>query len=207
MEISMEIDQTERYIHINGFHADDIEKSRAFWRDITAKYPGYTADFCYRNCGAPVEFMREIGAVLQDSCIETRLARADFVPVPNSRATLVTGGNFAAFAELHDRANPDFYWSSERIGRDLSRWRIFTRGRAYVMMSLWYDPAEIFALEAAGAGEGAALLSAEAEYAFETGKTYILFMTDDDRPAQREAALAAGFAACGRYSSYRVHTL
>ncbi len=178
----------------------------------------------YRNCAVPRDFMRAVGAAPLESCVETRLSPASFTPV-FSRETLspVTENNFAAFRAIHDRANPAMYWTGDRVARDLRRWHILLCGNSggadlengrhkgippeiptsYVMMSLWGDVPEIFAVEAADAREGAALLTAVAEYAFAAGKASVLNMVDDSSAMRLEAARLTGFAPCGTYAAYR----
>ena len=196
-------DEDEKHLQINDFCAETPEDCRAFWRELRDKYAGYDVDFCYHNCDVPIDFMEEIGAVMLESCVEMRVAQENFSPVFGDEMTPVTDENFAVFAAVHDKTNPGMYWTSERIARDLDRWRIYTREDSYVMISLWDDIAEIFALEAADSEEGAALLSAAAEFAFGAGKTGVLFMVDDGAEIQCEAARIVGFAACGRYTAYR----
>ena len=196
-------EETEKHLQVNDFYPECPEDCFSFWRGLQDRYEGYEVDFCYHNHEAPIAFLKEIGASLLESCVEARLTQENFTLVYGLEATLVSNGNLAEFVAMHDKVNHEMYWTGERISRDLSQWRIYMCGKAYVMMSIWGDIAEIFALEATNAKEGAALLSTVAAFAFETGKTAVLMMVDDNTPIQLEAARLVGFAECGRYRNYR----
>ena len=195
--------ESDKHIQINDLNPDDLKNDPSFWRDIQNKYAGYEIDFCYHNCEIPVEFIAEIGAALLESCVETRLVQQNFTPICRFEPTLVTNDNLSTFKALHDKANPGMFWTSEKISQDLSRWNIYMCEDSYVMMSLWSDVSEIFALEATNETTGAALLSAAAKFAFETVKTGVLFMIDDDAIIHAKAAQSIGFVECGKYIAYR----
>ena len=197
------IEDAEKHIQINEFLAETPEGYRSFWQDLQNKYSGYEIDFCYHNCDAPAKFMGEIGANLLESCVEMRLAAGTFMPAEESEPLRITNENFERFAALHDKDESDMYWTSARVWQDLSRWCIFVCGDSYVMMSLWGDVPEIFALEAEDEARGAALLSAAVTSAFSAGKTAVLFMANEDAQVQTDAALSVGFAKCGKYVAYR----
>ena len=201
------VDENDKHIQINDLYVENLESFLSFWRDLQNKYAGYEIDFCYHNCEVPIEFMHDIGMTLLESCVETRLVQKNFAPVYMDciEPTLVTLENFAAFSILHDKTNPEMFWTSEKISKDLSRWRIYMYGDSYAMMSLWGDVSEIFALETLNSNEsvGAVLLSEACKFAFETGKTGVLIMIDDDSPVQVKTAKSVGFIECGKYAAYR----
>lgn len=197
------LDETEKHIQVNDFHAQDEENYRSFWRDLQAKYTGYEIDFCYHNAEVPVAFMKEIGAILLESCVEMRLVKVEFAPVYKVETIPVTNENFDLFTVLHDKINPNMYWTSQRVRRDLCQWCIFVCNDAYVMMSLWGNDAEVFALESSSTDSEAALLSAAAAFAFKAGKTSVVMMVDDNAPGQADTARSVGFAECGTYIAYR----
>lgn len=194
----------EKRIQANDLALDNILEYRTFWRDIQSQYIGYEVDFCFHNCNIPTDFMIEIGAVLLETCVETRLLHNKFTPVYGKReGVFVTDQTFTVFKSLHDNLNPKMYWTSERISRDLNCWSIYICGDSYVLMSLWGDAPEVYALETRNSEDGAALLSAVIEFALKKGKHNILFMIDEDSRIQFEAARSVGFTICGRYIAYR----
>lgn len=197
--------EKEKHIQINDLDFDNNFEYHNFWRDIQSQYNGYEVDFCYHNCNVPIDFMKEIGAVLLESCIESRLLHDKFTPVYGIKeGAFVTEKTFSVFKLLHDNLDPKMYWTSERIGRDLSYWSIYICDDSYVLMSLWGDTPEVYALVTTNADDGAALLSAVTEYAFKMGKNSILFMIDDCSKIQFDAARSVGFATCGKYIAYRL---
>lgn len=196
--------EKEKRIQVNDLAFDNNLEYRTFWRDIQSQYIGYEIDFCYKNCNIPTDFMIEIGAVLLESCIESRLLHNKFTPVyGKEEGVFVTDKTFTVFKSLHDNLSPQMYWTSERISRDLSCWSIYICGDSYVLMSLWGDTPEVFALVTSNSDDGAALLSAVTECAFKMGKNSILFMIDEGSCIQFEAARSVGFDICGRYIAYR----
>ena len=198
--------ESENHIQINDLTITDLKANPNFWRDLQDKYANCEIDFCchnLKNCEIPVEFMREINANLLESCVETRLTRENFTPVHGLELTLVTYENISIFTELHDKTNPEMFWTGKKISRDLSQWRIYMRENSYILMSLWGDISEIFALEIQDEFIGAVLLSAAAEFAFESDKKSVLFMIDDGAIIQVKAAQSAGFTKCGKYIAYR----
>ena len=197
------VEEIEKHIQVNEFHAGNVGDFLAFWQGLKDKYMGFEIDFCYHHCDVPVEFMSEIDAVLLESCIETRLAQANFISVGDLELTLVTAENFIKFAELHDSANPSMYWSSKRIEKDLNRWLIYMCKDNYILMSLWSEIAEIYKIEMNDRNIGEVLVSKASEYAFKTGKTGVLCMVDDDALKEFEILQAVGFIRCGRYIAYQ----
>ena len=192
----------------NILFKEHFEKSagdyRKFWQELCEKYPGWTVDFVYRNCEPPAEFITEIGARILETHIITELTSETFDCSNEPKATPVTAENFNIFAKLHDNVDTEFAYPNARIAEDMSRWRIFMQSDAYVMMSFWNDTPEIFILEISNADEGALLLATAASYAFSNGIAKLDFFIDANRPIEMEAALRAGFTACGMSIAYRV---
>jgi hypothetical protein len=140
---------------------------------------------------------------LLESCVETRLSPENFVPTDGCELTIVTNGNFAEFAALHDNANPAMYWTSERIIRDLSQWCMYMYKSNYILMRLTNDEAEIYAIKASEKYIGETLVSAASKCAFKIGKPYILYMIDENAPGELEIAQTVGFTGCGKYVAYQ----
>ena len=195
----------------NILFKEHFEKSavdyRRFWQEICAKYPGWTADFVYRNAEPPMEFIKEIGARLLEALRITILTGETFSYSDKTDATPVNAENFHIFARLHKNIDPEFAHPNERIAGNLDRWRIFMKGSAYVMMSYWSKEPEIFALVAKDAHEGALLLAAAAKYAFADGLKKLDFYVDVDAPMEMEAAAKIGFTETGKSIAYRVDSI
>jgi hypothetical protein len=196
--------ENENYVEIKNYMPENAEGFNAFWRELNEKYPGCMFDFVYNNTDAPEELLAGIGAEKIDSCFEMRLTHASFLTVAcENGVRLVTPESFDSFAVLHDRINPDMYWTSERIRADLTRWRIFRRGEAYLLLSFWSN-VEVYAVEAEDTETKASLLCAAAEYAFGEGRDGVLWMVDDYAPGDVALAERIGFTQTGRYQCYRV---
>lgn len=202
--MKMHIDGDTKHIQIDDLVRGDADWDASFVRGLRGRYPGYTVDFCYHNSEAPVDLLAEAGAIPLETCVETRLVRDRFRPAPDGGVVPVGEENFAVFKAIHDAKNPGMYWSGVRIGDNLSQWRIYRNGEDYVLMAMWGDVPEIFALEAESRNAGATLLSAAARSAFAAGAESILYMIDDGAEGSLEMAVSVGFSICGRYVAYRV---
>jgi len=200
MKIS--IIESEKHVNVKEFFAENQDGYNVFWQDLCKKYRGWTIEFIYRNCNPPIEFLSQVSAALLESSIITSLTREDFIPTIWHSVTLVTAENFDSFTPLHDKL-PNMYWTSTRILADLTRWRIYMLGNSYVLMSLWGNDAEIFALEISTIEEGRELLSVAASYAFENSKTKLLYFVEDDSHLHLESAQNVGFIVCGKSVAYQ----
>jgi len=207
MKPEIAIIEKEKYVLVKEFFAENIEGYRTFWQDLCEKCPGWEIDFVYRNCEPPAEFLESIGVKLIDSAIIMELTKENFrhrkVSADEIDTVPITADNYSIFALIHDKANPEMFWTSERIAEKPDRWRIYMNGSSYVMMSLWGDESEIFALEVQNADEGAALLSTAVKFAFEIGKHKVLYFVSDDVPMLLASAQQVGFATCGTCATYQ----
>ena len=136
------------------------------------------------------------------SLIEGRLPEGQ-APGLGNDIIKVTETELKEFVGLHDRCNPDMFWTGDRIARDLGKWCIYMLGDNYVLMSLWADAADVYALEVSDVNTGIALLSAAVEYAQSIGKNEVVMFVDEDAVIEIEAVRALGFAECGRFKGYR----
>jgi hypothetical protein len=216
----------KRKVNIGGveFHVWDVDRQlqlddindsdlRRIWPQIETDFADYEKWYCCHNTDTPA-FISEIDAVLEDDCTEMRLY-ADAPEAKNltgyevAGMVRVTEGNFAEFAALHDARSPDISWTSERIRRDLSRWGIFALRsgggfNAYILLAVSNPTmAEIYVVDAPDTGQRKALITYAAKYAFENGKSEVLFQADRDS-AEYEEALAVGFEIKGFYKGYRI---
>lgn len=191
------------HLQVDDFIAKDDDERSAFWQELRHKYPGYEIDFCFHNCEVPIGFMAEIGMELLESCLESRLVEENFNPVGECVVTPVSQENFSTFKALHDEMSPEMFWSGERIGQDLDRWRIFMTDEDYVLMSLWGDVSEIYALQVKNTVQGVSLLSAAAAAAFDMGKKSVLFMIGEGSNVEFDSAQSVGFKVVGKHIAYR----
>jgi len=202
----------EKYIQV-----DDITDAglRAIWPRLVADYPGFHVDFTFHNTLAPIGFLNEIGAEVADDCIEARLLQKDLIEPPAAEANLaitrIDASNYATFAALHDKANPEMYWTSTRLKKNIEsggRWDIFgifdgETLRSYGFLRSW----EIYCVHADRNDIEAhvALIAAMSKQAFEIDPNAdVLFMIDVKDYVQLGAALHLGFRRAGHYISYSV---
>ena len=73
----------------------------------------------------------------------------------------------------------------------------------YVLMSLWGDVSEIYALQVKNTVQGVSLLSAAAAAAFDMGKKSVLFMIGEGSNVEFDSAQSVGFKVVGKYIAYR----
>ena len=200
------VEESEHYLQANDISITDIN---VLWEQMKIYYENYDVMFCYHNTKVPVGFMSIIGAVLVDDCVEMRLAEKYFKVSDIYNVVQVTEIDFEAFAAFHDERNPEMYWTSERIKKDLNRWGIFmlssgSQIASYILIAMWNPTqAEIFCVETTEHIQGEALIAAASAFAFEKGKTEVLYMADENTIAHK-AALAIGFHITGYYQGYEI---
>ena len=104
--IEIFVNQSEKQIAI---HDIDEASAKAAWPAIAAAYPGFTADFCFRDTLAPIAFLKEIGAAEHENCVIMRLLPKDFVDIPACDTGGVQGrvAEIAEFARTTLAADPD----------------------------------------------------------------------------------------------------
>ena len=200
------VEEADSYLQINDVCGTDLGR---IWEHIKTDYRTYDKWICYHNTEVPLAALNEIDAVLEDNSVEMRVDIGKIVDPETPGIDQVTEDNFDDFAAYHDINNPDMFWTSERIRRDLSRWVIYTtrknnRISGYVLMSLW-DPiqAEIYCINASDRAQCDLLITCAVRYASESGKKEVLFMADENEIGY-EAALSIGFAVTGFYRGYVV---
>jgi hypothetical protein len=201
------------YVEVKNYLFQGKEAFQLFYDELIKKYPACALDFVYTETDAPEEQMNEIGAKKVDSCVRLRLPDADAFNYANDGAACtayaidpVTPATFDAFAEIHDRKNPDMYWTSARIKAAMSRWRIYRADEDYILLGIWDDAAEVYALEAKDIPAMASLLRQACTFAFRINKTGVIWMVDEDKPDEIKLAEGLGFVKTGVYRSYRVYT-
>ena len=206
MENNFIVSDIDKYLQINDISGEDLAK---IWKQVKTDYASYEKWICYHNYSEiPFKLLEEIGAVLEDDCIETRLAKGGFSYSEASGVVRITVDNFDEFAALHHKRNPEMV-KSERIRRNFSRWGIFallmdSRVTDYIILATGHPvEAEIFCVEASDSDKCKKLISYAAKYAFDSGKEEVLYMADEDTMAHK-AAISVGFANTGFYKGYGV---
>jgi hypothetical protein len=198
------VEDNDRYLQINDIRNADLIR---ILERLQTDYMGYDIWFCYHNTEPPVETLNKIGAVLEDDNIEMRLTDDNFLPFETFDVVRVTDDNFEEFSAYHNERNPDMYWTSERIERDLSRWGIFTlwtdsKITGYILLSMWDSfQSEIYCVDATDNIRCQVLISSAAKYAFDNGKKELLYMADENTNGHI-AAEAVGFTRTGFYKGY-----
>jgi len=115
--IGVLVEEAEKYLQINDSSDMDI----GFWEQQRSRYAGYDVAFCYHNAAPPVEFLSSIGAAIVYDSVEMRLSKDEPPTAIAHDVHPIDESSFGVFAALHDRRNPDMYWTSRRVGDDLSR--------------------------------------------------------------------------------------
>lgn len=205
------IEGKEKYMQVN-----DVPGSRigGLWEEIKAGFDGLDVFFCFHNTDAPTDFLHSIGAFLADDTVEMRLRNEGESLVPFSLPqgiTTVTEGNFAAFADFHDRHNPEMYHTSKRVKEKPNIWQIFLLQQqkdiqGYLMImkpAAASGQSEIFCLQAENFQQSEKLLQGGISQRFKCGDSEILYMADKGSFGQKAAA-ALGFKTVGKYQGYSV---
>lgn len=120
---------SDKYLGLNsmliekGFD-EALEELLRYWRD---RYAGFS--WCFylpsENTEA-LEFMKKSGfEVVSRDTVDVLLFKNYISDGVSKNVIVVDGGNFELFGDLHSRCDNEMYWTSERIKKDLDRWRIF----------------------------------------------------------------------------------
>ena len=178
------------------------------------KFRGYDLYLGYaKDNKEAVEFLERHGfACIEDSFNNTALLD-QCPPVEGSGSVLrITRENFECFRALHDRAEEDMYWNSERIDADLDRWTILAKvqdGQAVGCVYYVRNNPEWFEIFGSDAQEGREdpllvrdLLRQALSCAKQQGGKYrTFFCSGREVPAAEEA----GFRKIGEYVCYEKH--
>jgi len=201
------ISDIDQYLQINDISGSDLAK---IWVKIKADYASYEKWLCYRNYNEiPFALLDEIGAVLEDDCIETHLFADNFICSEVFRVTRVTEESLDEFVAYHAKCNPENGARCKIIKRNFPQWGIFTlmtdnQITDYVIISM-KNPvqAEIFCVEASDSTKCRDLITSAAKYAFDNGKKDILYMSDENT-LTHQAAISIGFVETGFYKGYEI---
>jgi len=204
--ITAYVEDSENYLQINDICDADLER---IWQHLRSDYADYDKWFCYHNMECPSILTCEFGAVIKDDNIETKLTSLDYYKYDANCVVRVTDENFAEFAVHHDELQPEMYWTSERLKRDLLRWGIFilragNKTVGYIILSMGDAiQAEIFCVKTLSKIQYEMLIAYASKFAFDNGKDEVLFMVDKNSIAHK-AALSVGFNVTGFYKGYKI---
>ena len=203
--IEVLIEDANHYLQINDINGTDL---CMIWQRLKTDYTGYDKWFCFRNVEIPISLLDELGAVLEDDSTQMFLYADKTNESEIIGVEQITEESFNEFATIHDERHTDMYWTGERLSHDLSRWGVFclrfkVEVSDYIIMSMRdTTQAEIFCVEASDTIKRKKLIAFAAKYAFDNGRTEVLYMVDND--AERESALSVGFADTGFYKGYKI---
>jgi hypothetical protein len=208
--IEVIVSDIDRYLQINDINGSDLSK---IWEQIKIDYESYEKWICYHNYNEiPFTVLEEIGAVLEDDSIETRLTVRSFSYSEVSAVIRVEDERFDEFAAYHNQCNPENGAKSELIKRNPSHWAVFallTNNRItdYIVLATGnLAQAEIFCVEASDSAKCEQLIKVAAKHALDIGKKEVLHMVDENSITHK-VSLSVGFTITGFYKGYRVKVL
>jgi len=216
--IEVFIDKGENYIQINDITGENLAK---VWAPLREQYPGYEVNICYRDMPQPKEALAAIGATVLEDCIKYEIFRLDhrkdtsFITsaIAGLAITLLDKSDFKEIAEMHDKLNPNIFWTSRLVLQHWDKWRILgyrTDGKitGYIMLHVSLrdrSMGEIFCIVADSQDGRKGLLAAAVKCAFVNDKTVTIFMVDKlgcNSAYEQEAAIAIRFKETGYYVGY-----
>jgi len=199
------IEDDEKYIEIVDIPYGTVEEYKKMWEETRPGHAGYEADFVFHSPVPPpaIEFFAQYGIT---DVVDEIFYHADpqsFRPVPHNDAKRLTESDFPRFAAIHDAAHPEMYWTSARLLKDLSPWRIYTIGDDYILARSYTDvDLDIYCLHCADIETGKRLLSAAGSQASTDGNPGIMFMVETRNENDILIAKDLGFTVSGECHEY-----
>jgi len=210
--IEVLIEESEKYIQINDIQEKDLP---VVWETLRKNFPGYELVLCFRDMAVSEDALASIGAEVLEDCLTMKTIPDGFMPYKCDEVAPLEKADFAAFAALHDRYNPDCGGTSRHIWEKWGDWPVFLLrqdgeiiGYALILINL-RDAAmgEIFCVWARNLENRKALVSAATMCAFINGKNEVIYMVDRDNVDEYDGAAAVGFKEAGFYIGYRVESI
>lgn len=183
---------------------------------IRDNYSGYEIDLGYpfENEEA-IDFLERSNARLMDSCITMELKKEDFIKLSNYDDVITLDkSNYSEYSAFHDKHNPNMYWTSERIFRNIDIWSIYIIiEREKIVGSIFIkskgNNPEVFGIsvgeEYKNKGLELKLLSQSIDNMFIQGKKEILYFVEEDAIEEIEATLKIGFKQVDTYRCYKMY--
>lgn len=128
--LALLVEPEDKYLEFVGgvFAEDNFDAiGEEFFKYIKGKYKGYHLDAAYpeENVQA-IGFMESIGAKLIDFNYEYRINKDDFKSLYEVDNVIYINEKYNEdFINLHNRMNPDAYWTGEKLINALDKFDIF----------------------------------------------------------------------------------
>lgn len=128
--LALLVEPEDKYLEFVGgvFAEDNFDAiGEEFFKYIKGKYKGYHLDAAYpeENVQA-IGFMESIGAKLMDFDYEYRINKDDFKSLYEVDNIIYINKKYNEdFINLHNRMNPDAYWTGEKLINALDKFDIF----------------------------------------------------------------------------------
>jgi len=196
--LALLVEPEDMYIEATGgvFAKNNYEKvSNDFFKYIKSKYKGYQFDAAYpEDNKEAIDFMSSIGAELKGFDYELRLKKSEYKNHPIIDNILpLDKQHYGEFIKIHDKYNPDVYWSGEKLLDALDRFDIFIaldNGQvigSVVTSKFAKNFEEIYFLEVAenkqNHGYGSSLLNKAIQHAFYNGTDELMVMVEKNNTA------------------------
>ena len=205
--IDVIISDIDQYMQINDINGADLTK---IWDEIKRDYPTYEKWICFNNYEEiPMILLNNIGATLEDNCIEMRMSVDNFTDAQTPNIIRVNEKMLTEFLVHHTKCNPENGASGDIVKRNFSQWGIFVsmeKGKIkdYIMVYMGNQVyGEIFCIEASDMNTCRDLITCAARFTFDNGKNEILYMSNEDTMPY-QMAFSAGFEIKGFYKGYKI---
>jgi len=204
------VEPAEKYLEaVGGVFAHKNYQSVAmeFYEYLKSHYGGYQYDAAYpeENKNA-IEFMKSIGAKTVSSEYELRLRKSNFQEQHKAaHIASLDKKYYDSFIKLHNKYNPEVYWTGEKLLRALDKFDIFIALEnnevmgSVVTSHLSRKVEEIYFIEVEEAGRnrgyGTALLNKALKHALNNnGTEELVVMVEKDNKAAMYLFEKFGFA-------------
>lgn len=193
--LALLVEPDDRYIEaIGGVFAEYNYEATAkeFYKYLKTRYCGYQFDAAYpeENIQA-IDFMKSIGARLLGYDFEFKLHKSEYKAFPETDNIVRLNSKFyKSFIEIHDKFNPDVYWTGEKLINALDKFNVFIALEndevigSVVISNLSNKTEEIYFIEVEESkqnhGYGTALMNKAIQNAFRNGTDEIMVMAEKD---------------------------
>ena len=199
--------EQDRYLQTNGFliNSNTEQALTEFLEYACAHFAGYDLylGFPKRNSGA-ISFLQKTGCrLIEEAYHDIFVFDGSDIKPETDGIVKVTESNFSEFGKIY-QADPDTYWSSERIFSTLNEWSIYLLYREDVVVGyVCARDGEIFSLgyrdNIFDKNTYKALVSVILGDLKATGYKHVTFFNDEESHC---TALELGFSCVGEYVLY-----
>lgn len=217
--LALLVEPGDKYIEaIGGVYAtvNYEEVAKEFYDYLKTKYRGYQLDAAYpEDNKQAIDFMKSIGAELLGYDYELRINKSKYKPaLVTDNITVLDEQHYKGFIELHDKFNPNVYWTGERLIKALDKFDIFIALEndqvigAVVTSKLANTVEEIYFIEVAEnkqrLGYGTALLNKAIQHTINNGTDELMIMVEKDNVATFHMFEKLGFKKTDTCLTYSV---